>query len=170
MKAEINVNIETQLLEIDTQLTDLDLKKDFKEIILEDLELAKFYLRDQKILGVINCLLVIVGKLHSHILAAYCPCTTIEPLLIRIHRLLQALIKCPVTIVGPTGATGPMGPEGKPGPKGATGATGPAGKDGAIGELGATGATGPIGPEGKPDPREQLAQLAQQARMEPLEE
>ncbi|MGE5604139.1 MAG: hypothetical protein ACM3YE_00420 [Bacteroidota bacterium] len=156
MKAETFAKIEAQLQEIDTQLTDLDLKNDFKKIIHEDLDLAKTHLKERNVLGVINCLLVIVGKVHSHILAGHCPSTAIEQFLICIHRLLQVLIKCPVVIVGPTGATGasgPMGPEGKPGPKGATGATGPVGKDGAVGGIGATGATGPMGPEGKPGPK-----------------
>lgn len=155
MKAETFVKIEAQLEEIDTQLTNLDLKNDFKKIIREDLDLAKSYLKDRNFLGVINCLLVVVGKVHSHLLAPHCPGTGVEQFLICIHRLLQVLIKCPVAIVGPTGATGatgPMGPEGKPGPKGATGATGPAGKDGAVGGIGATGATGPLGPAGPPGP------------------
>jgi hypothetical protein len=153
LKAETFVKIEAQLEEIDTQLTDLDLKNDFKKIIREDLDLSKSFLKDRNILGVINCLLVVVGKVHSHLLAPHCPGAGMEQFLICIHRLLQVLIKCPVAIVGPTGATGPMGPEGKPGPKGATGATGPAGKDGAAGGIGATGATGPMGPEGKPGPK-----------------
>lgn len=156
MKAETFVNIEAQLQEVDTQLRDLDLKNDFKKLIQEDLDLAKTYLKEQNILGVINCLLVIVGKVHSHILADHCPGTNIERFLFCIHRLLQFLIKCPVSIVGPTGATGatgPMGPSGKTGPKGATGATGPAGKDGAEGGIGATGATGPMGPAGKAGPK-----------------
>lgn len=165
MTAEIFAKLETQLREIDTQLTDLDLKSDFKEIIREDLELAKSYLKNQNLLGVVNCLLVVVGKLHSHVLAGHCSGAAIERFLIHIHRLLQVLVKCPIAIVGPTGATGPtgpigptgpQGPEGKPGPKGATGATGPAGKDGkdgAVGGIGATGATGPKGPEGKPGPK-----------------
>ena len=171
MKAAIFNDLEARLQEIDVQITELPLENDFKQIIQEDLNLTKSYINDRNVLGVINCLLVIVGKLHSHILAAHCPCTTFEPLLICIHRLLQILIKLPINVVGPTGATGPkgatgpagcdgavgatgatgpIGPEGKPGPKGATGATGPAGKDGAVG---ATGATGPIGPEGKPGPK-----------------
>ena len=146
----MTLEIEAKLQEIETQLTDLTLKNDFKKIIREDLDLAKSYLKNQNILGVINCLLVVVGKLHSHALAAHCHCDAIEPLLLCIHRLLQILIKCPIGIIGPTGATGPMGPEGKPGPKGATGATGPAGKDGAVGGI---GATGPMGPEGEPGPK-----------------
>ena len=156
MRAETFVDIEVQLQGIDSQLADLDFKDDYKKTIREDLELAKSYLKARNVLGVINCLLVVVGKLHSHVLTAHCHCSVIEEFLMGIHRLLQALIKCPIGVIGPTGATGatgPKGPEGKPGPKGATGATGPAGKDGAVGGVGATGATGPKGPEGKPGPQ-----------------
>ncbi len=153
MTAETIAKIKAQLQEIETQLIGLDLKNDFKKVIKEDLDLAVSYLKDQNLLGVINCLSVIVGKLHSYVLAAHCSGVSVEQFLFCIHRLLQVLIKCPVVITGPTGATGPVGPEGKPGPKGATGATGPAGKDGAVGGIGATGATGPVGPEGKPGPK-----------------
>lgn len=115
MKAAGIDDIEARLLEIDVKITDLNVKNDFKKIIQEDLDLAKSYLKSRNILGVINCLLVIVGKLHTHVIAALCPCIAVEPLLICIHRLLQALIKLPVNIVGPTGATGPIGPMGPPG-------------------------------------------------------
>ena len=155
MGAETFVDIEGQLQGIDSQLTDLDLKKDYKEIIREDLALAKSYLKAQNVLGVINCLLVVVGKLHSHALAAHCPCPVIEKFLRDIHRLLQALIKCPIGIIGPTGATGatgPKGPAGKDGAVGAVGATGATGPKGPAGEDGATGAVGPIGPKGPPGP------------------
>ncbi len=145
MKAVSINDIEEQLLEIDAKINELNVKNDFKKLLQEDLDLAKSFLRSQNILGVINCLLVIVGKLHTHAIAALCPCTAVEPLLLCIQRLLQFLIKLPVNTVGATGATGPIGPEGKPGPKGATG---PAGCDGRVGATGATGPTGSPGPEG----------------------
>ncbi len=143
MTAETIAKIKAQLQEIETQLIGLDLKNDFKKVIKEDLDLAVSYLKDQNLLGVINCLSVIVGKLHSYVLAAHCSGVSVEQFLFCIHRLLQVLIKCPVVITGPTGATGPVGPEGKPGPKGATGATGPAGSPGPEGPMGATGPVGP---------------------------
>jgi hypothetical protein len=123
-------NIESLLLEIHGEISSLNVEEGFRDILLEDIELAVECFKEKNILSVLNCLGVLVGKLQTHVILSCCHYSVIEKLLISIHRLQQILIKLPVCIVGPTGPTG------------ATGATGP------IGPMGPTGATGPTGPGG----------------------
>ena len=113
--------MERLLLEIHGGITSLNVEEDFRQILLEDIELAALCFKEKNILSVLNCLGVLVGKLQTHVILSRCHYSVIEELLLSIHRLQQILVKLPVSIIGPAGATGPAG---IPGPMGATGPTG----------------------------------------------
>jgi hypothetical protein len=147
--------------EIREQFVKLPFKEGLKQIILEDIELAINCLKNGNILGAINALSVVVGKIQTHLLMVPDLCHKVEPLLISIHKFQQMLIKIPIGTIGATGPmgatgpTGPTGPTGHTGPDGkigATGSTGPMGATGAVGPAGQTGSTGPIGPAGREGP------------------
>ncbi len=130
--------IESRLLEIHDQIAILDVAEGFRETLSEDIELATECFKGKNILGVLNCLGVLAGKLHTYVILSCCHYSVIKKLLLSIHCLQQILIKLPVTIIGPTGATGATGPTG---PVGATGCIGPMGPTGATGSPGSAGIT-----------------------------
>ncbi|HEX3043659.1 MAG TPA: collagen-like protein [Bacillota bacterium] len=129
-------NIESRLVEILGGITGLNVEEDFRHALLEDIEMAALCFKEKNVQGVLNCLGVLVGKMHTYILLSRCRHLELEKLLICIHRVQQCLIRLPICIVGPSG------------PIGATGATGPAGPDGCPGPMGPVGETGPTGPGG----------------------
>lgn len=120
-------NIEGLLLEIRDQILNLNVEEDFKQILLEDIELAIHCFKEKNILCVINCLGVLVGKLQTYLIISTCSPSVIEKLLVCIHHLQQILIKLPICMTGPSGPPGPPGPMGPAGPVGPMGPTGPAG-------------------------------------------
>lgn len=130
--------IENRLIEIRSEITSLNVVEDFRETLLEDIELAVECFKEKNILGVLNCLGVLADKLQTHVILSCCRYSVIEKLLLSIHCLQQILIKLPVSIIGPTGATGATGPTG---PVGATGCMGPMGPTGAMGPPGSVGIT-----------------------------
>lgn len=139
-------DIESLLLEIQGEMIAVNVDEEFRRGIDKDIELAMESFKGKNILSVLNCLTVIVGKLHTYILSSGCHSSVLEKLLINIHRLQQILIRLPVCVMGPTGATG------------ATGATGPAGPVGPGGTMtaitSACSATGfPVSPKTPSKPR-----------------
>jgi hypothetical protein len=123
-------NTESLLLEIQGEITSLNVGDDFRNSLVEDMELAIECFKEKNILSVLNCLAVLVGKLQTQVILSCYHSSVCEKLLLSIHRLQQILIKLPVCIDGPTGATGATGPAGTPGAMGPTGATGPNGPAG----------------------------------------
>jgi hypothetical protein len=126
-------NSESLLLEIQGEIAQLNVEEDFRQLLLEDIELAALYFKERNTLSVLNCLAILAEKLQSHVILARCHYSVVEKLLTGVHRLQRILIKLPICIIGPTGPTG------------ATGATGPTGPMGPVGANGMTGPTGPAG-------------------------
>ena len=120
------------MLKIHSDITNLAVEEDFRQTILEDIELAVEYFKEKNVLSVFNSLTVLIGKIHSYQLLTRSHGSTLGKILIDIHELQGLLVKLPVSTVGPAGATG------------ATGPVGPAGTPGSIGQKGATGPGGPI--------------------------
>ena len=139
-------NLEALLEQLREKIAAANLAKDFKNVLFEDIELAKECLEDDDILCVINVLGVIFDKLVARLLECPNLCNEIVPILMFINTIQQILLRIPIGIVGATGPTGATGPAGPAGATGATGATGPAGPAGATGATGATGPAGPTGP------------------------
>ncbi len=147
-----NFKIKVQLLILQGKIRQLPLKKFFKDLLLEDIELALDCLTQGNIQCVVNSLSVISEKLHTQQAHSRCRRNpAFDSLLIELHRLQQILIQYQPTIpnlIGATGPTGPIGATGPAGSSGAAGAIGATGTTGAAGTPGATGVTGATGPVG----------------------
>ena len=126
MKAS-RFRIENLLDEICGQIGDLNVNPEFKQILWEDVELAKECFRGKNCLCILNCLGVLAGKLQTYLIFSSGCHHGFEKLLMNIHCLQQILLKLPVCIIGPAGPTGATGPAGPAGCMGATGPTGPGG-------------------------------------------
>lgn len=138
-----NLSIGDLLQLIRGKILQLPVHPFFKDLLLEDINLAIDCFQQGNIQCVINSLSVISEKIHTRQKSLSCPNHRFDPLLADLHHLQQILIELPV-------APGPTGPAGATGPQGPAGITGAMGPTGAIGILGATGATGPSGPPGSP--------------------
>lgn len=117
-----NLNIKGSLLIIKGKILQMPVRKLFKGLLLEDINLAIERFKKGDLQSVMNSLSVIVAKIHTR--QKNDPCAVVAPLLADIHHLQQVILSKQATF--PQGSTGPRGP------KGATGATGPSGPAGFI--------------------------------------
>ncbi len=121
------VNIERIMAEIHNDLTTLAVEEDFRQTVLNDIQLAGEYFKEKNTLSVFNCLTVMINKFQSYLLLTQPRCAILRKILMGLHQLQDLLVKLPVCTVGATGATGPAGPPGTSGPTGPMGPIGPGG-------------------------------------------
>jgi hypothetical protein len=110
-------NIESLFEKIRCKICNLNVEDDFRVILSKDIELAEKSFQARNILSTINCLTVLIGKLHTYVIFSSCSHSDIKWLLVWIHRLQDILTKLPLCTIGPSescGATGVTGPAGIP--------------------------------------------------------
>lgn len=105
-------NVENLLQEIRAEITCLNVAEDFRDVILEDIELAILYFKEKNIISLANCLAVLVAQLQTQVILSRCRGSLMAKLLPDIHRLQQILMKLPVSVGGPvdTAAAGATDP------------------------------------------------------------
>lgn len=91
---------------------------------MEDIDHAIVNLK-KNLSAVLNCLTVIIGKLHSRQQVSQCQSADFAPLLAELHQLQQPLL----TMISQDEIPGPRGPAGAAGIIGAPGAAGPSASD-----------------------------------------
>jgi hypothetical protein len=147
------LNVESLLLEIHGQIAGLDADEDFKQILLEDIDLATLCFKEKNILSVLNCLGVLAGQLQSRVILSqghYLKSTLVPAFLpgqsqagtgptgaefeaqVEDRPVTEKLLLCihrlqQILIKLPVSMIGPTGATGPAGPMGPSGATGPGG-------------------------------------------